>query len=350
VSQLAIFGASLVASLLIGWPLSAALNKFRILDRPKERSSHVVPTPRGGGIGIISVVIFTIVAFIVLQPNRLKFAIIIVVFLVSFVSLIDDIRGVSAVFRFLTQTIAAVILVGSFDFNILGIEFFSDKNLLSLLRVLKFSVFVFLIVGYTNAFNFMDGINGLAAMQAGVGGLAMAIVVGVSSWCWDSPAVLVLLSISGAAFGFLPHNFPNARMFMGDVGSAPLGMIFAAISIWVCCYEGYNLLVPIVIINVNFIIDTSVTLLRRIYRGDNWLEPHCEHFYQKLVRSGLSHAQVTRYAALLLTLTSLMAICIVHEKLEVQLALLTFVLVLWGVFYRLSEVRFKRRTKLNLSR
>jgi UDP-N-acetylmuramyl pentapeptide phosphotransferase/UDP-N-acetylglucosamine-1-phosphate transferase len=206
---------------------------------------------------------------------------------------------------------------------------------------------VFWIVGYTNAFNFMDGINGIAGIQAGVGALAMAAVAGVGIGRWDSAPVLISLAVSGAALGFLPHNFPKARMFMGDVGSAPLGMLLGFLVLWICNEHGFQLFIPLAMIHTNFILDTSVTLVRRIARGDRWLDSHREHFYQRLVRSGFSHTAVTSWEGFLLSIASIISILVARSSTTVQLVTLTYVILMWGSFFAIVEYRFWKTNQIN---
>ena len=194
-------------------------------------------------------------------------------------------RGLSAALRFVTHIVGALVLIWGLGFTISVGPIAILVEQLKLPFPLILLLMVFWIVGYTNAFNFMDGINGIAGTQAGVGAFAMAAIAGVSIGRWDSAPIMVSLVVSGAALGFLPHNFPRARMFMGDVGSAPLGMLLSFLVLWICREHSFKLFIPLAMIHANFILDTSVTLLRRIARGDRWLDSHREHFYQRLVRA-----------------------------------------------------------------
>jgi UDP-N-acetylmuramyl pentapeptide phosphotransferase/UDP-N-acetylglucosamine-1-phosphate transferase len=148
-------------------------------------------------------------------------------------------------------------------------------------------------VGYTNAFNFMDGINGISGMQAIISGSGVAIMAVLVDQAELHSIALAAALVAGSAVGFLPHNFPRARVFMGDVGSVPIGFVTAGLGVVFAFKAGFWLLLPLVLLHSNYILDTSITLLRRIARGEKWYLPHREHFYQRLIRSGFSHSFVT---------------------------------------------------------
>jgi UDP-N-acetylmuramyl pentapeptide phosphotransferase/UDP-N-acetylglucosamine-1-phosphate transferase len=170
----------------------------------------------------------------------------------------------------------------------------------------------------------------------------MAAVAGVSLGRWDSAPIVVSLAVSGAALGFLPYNFPKARMFMGDVGSAPLGMLLSFLVLWICREQSFKLFIPLAMIHANFILDTSVTLLRRIARGDRWLDSHREHFYQRLVRAGFSHTAVTILEGFLLIIVSIISVFVARSSTTVQVGALMIVILIWGVFFSIAECIFRR--------
>jgi UDP-N-acetylmuramyl pentapeptide phosphotransferase/UDP-N-acetylglucosamine-1-phosphate transferase len=194
------------------------------------------------------------------------------------VSFWDDLRSLSWKLRFGTHAVVSV----AFLYTLArqgGVEGLSVPLASGLVIVL--SLF---LAGYANAFNIMDGVNGVAATQAVITGLgSVAVVVGVPL----SHLALVLAAIvAGAAAGFLTHNFPRARTFMGDVGSVPLGFGLAAISVWIVTDHSWWLLVPLGCLRAKFILDTIITVVRRILRGDAFHHAHREHFYPRLIRAG----------------------------------------------------------------
>lgn len=342
------FGGPLLASLLLGWPICVVLQRLRILDQPNQRSSHVAPTPRGGGIAILLVIIATSLWMGRAHQDHLLWIAPLVTVWVGMISLVDDVRGLSAGVRFATHIGGALVLIWGLGFTISVGPMAVLAEQLQLPLPLIILLMMLWLVGYTNAFNFMDGINGIAGTQAGVSAFAMAAVAGVSIGRWDSVPVMVSLAVSGAALGFLPHNFPKARMFMGDVGSAPLGMLLSFLVLWICREHSFKLFIPLAMIHANFILDTSVTLLRRIARGDRWLDSHREHFYQRLVRAGLSHTAVTSWEGLLLVIASIISVLVARSSTTVQLGALVTVILIWGVFFSIAEYIFRKfNQKLN---
>ena len=332
----------LFASLLLGWPICAALQRLRILDQPNQRSSHVASTPRGGGIAILLVIVAASLWMSRAHQDRLMWIAPLVAVLVGIVSLVDDVRGLSAGVRFGTHIAGVLVLIWGLGFTTTIGPMAILVEQLQLPFPLIMLLMVLWIVGYTNAFNFMDGINGIAGIQAGVGALAMAAVAGVGIGRWDSAPVLISLAVSGAGLGFLPHNFPKARMFMGDVGSAPLGMLLGFLVLWICNEHGFQLFIPLAMIHTNFILDTSITLVRRIARGDRWLDSHREHFYQRLVRSGFSHTAVTSWEGFLLVIASIISVLVARSSTTVQLGALVTVIMIWGVFFSIAECIFRK--------
>jgi UDP-N-acetylmuramyl pentapeptide phosphotransferase/UDP-N-acetylglucosamine-1-phosphate transferase len=336
------FAVPLLASLLLGWPVCAVLQRLRILDQPNQRSSHVAPTPRGGGIAILLVIVAASFWMRRAYQDHLMWLAPLVAVWVGLISWVDDVRGLSAAVRFVTHIVGALVLIWGLGFTILVGPIAILVEQLKLPFPLILLLMVFWIVGYTNAFNFMDGINGIAGTQAGVGAFAMAAVAGVSIGRWDSAPIMVSLAVSGAALGFLPHNFPKARMFMGDVGSAPLGMLLSFLVLWICREHSFKLFIPLAMIHANFILDTAVTLLRRITRGDRWLDSHREHFYQRLVRAGLSHTAVTSWEGFLLVIVSIISVLVARSSTTVQLGALVTVILIWGVFFSIAECIFRK--------
>jgi UDP-N-acetylmuramyl pentapeptide phosphotransferase/UDP-N-acetylglucosamine-1-phosphate transferase len=340
-STASLFLLCLAVSTVVGFPLRQALDHFRILDQPNQRSSHTAPTARGGGIGILAAITAGAAWMSVRSLDPLVWITLAVAFGVAVVSLIDDVRGLSAAVRFGTHLMAGVILLASGGFwEGTGLRAVSEA-LPGVPPRLLLPILLLVIVGYTNAFNFMDGINGIAGMQAGITAMATGIIGGMGGH-WTEPAVLLSFAVSAASFGFLPHNFPRARMFMGDVGSAPLGMLLAFLALWVCRDRGFHLAIPLAVLHANFVLDTVITLTRRILRGDNWLQPHREHFYQRLIRAGKSHPFVTGVECLLLVACSIAAILTAREGLAARMFSSGVILLVWLGFFVYAERLFKR--------
>lgn len=280
-----------------------AARRAAIIDVPNERSSHSVPTPRGGGLAIVAVLSAVLFLMLFSVDAAEGFFVILAwllagVFLAAF-SFVDDVRPVSALIRLPLQALtAAAVLwtVGGWPvLEIPGMPVVAWGALGWLLLLLW-------IVGLANVYNFMDGIDGIAGTQAVVAGLGWALA---GHWVGDSALLWLGLAISGAAGGFLLLNWAPAKIFMGDVGSAFAGFAFAvfpllahhrnpeiSLTVWLACA---------VLFVWPFLFDGAYTLLHRLYRRENILQAHRSHLYQRLVICGLRHPPVTLlYGALAL--------------------------------------------------
>jgi UDP-N-acetylmuramyl pentapeptide phosphotransferase/UDP-N-acetylglucosamine-1-phosphate transferase len=251
----------------------------------------------------------------------------------ALVSFIDDLRSLPASLRFGCHAIGSVLALAS-----LGVG--SWMGVAAVPGIGLMLGFVWL-VGHTNAFNFMDGINGLAAGQACLTSLAMVAVAlsgGVPSGHW---AIGLAVAVAGVTAGFLPHNFPRARMFMGDVGSAPLGYLLGVLVLALADASEGRVLIPLVLLHSNFVLDTSITLLRRALRGEAWHKPHREHFYQRLIRAGYSHAYVTGLEMGLQLLVAAMAIYWTRMPAGWRAWVPALVVLLWTGFFVYAEREFR---------
>ncbi len=280
------------AGLLVSVGLIAAARDWAqrraILDRPNNRSLHTRPTPRGGGIGIVVPVLLTFVVLGATNPtDRAMVAWVAGVGLVvAAVGLLDDIRGLPALVRLMTQVFAAILVtVGLGHWHA-----FVWPGLWSLdLGWLGFPLTVVLVVGLTNAYNFMDGIDGIAGTQGAVAGLGW---IGLG-YALEDPLVAATGAVLATAnVGFLIFNWPPASIFMGDVGSSFLGFTLAALTLPMAQRSPAAATAGILFV-WPFVFDASLTLLRRVRRRENVLHAHRSHLYQRLVLTGLSHRSMT---------------------------------------------------------
>ena len=260
-----IFGLAWVVSAILVRLIRAWAEHQAILDHPNERSSHTAPTPRGGGIAIV---LLTLAGSAFWMTPR--FAIVAVAAMViAIVSWIDDLRHLPPALRLGVQILAALPVATLFT------------------PIVWAPLALVWIVGLTNAYNFMDGIDGIAGGQAVVAGLA---------WAWfgmatQQPLIAAIgLLIAGSSAGFLMHNWQPARIFMGDVGSAFLGFTFASLA--VMAWPNLRLVAAGVLVVWPFVADASFTFLRRALRRERVMEAHKSHIYQRLHQRGLSHAAV----------------------------------------------------------
>ena len=269
---IAFVGTILLCPITIFW-----LRRHDIIDRPKDRSSHASPTLRGGGV---APALASLLALILVSraDESQELGLLCFAFGCGVVGLIEDVHGLKALVRLGLQTIIATIAAA-----ILLDKLFGGAG--SLLSVFIASIW---LVGFTNVFNFMDGINGISSVQIIFAGSYWALV---GAWQHQSSLQLLGAIVAAAALAFLPYNFPRPHVFLGDVGSYFFGAWLASLVVY-GVHAGLRpelVLAPLSI----YLVDTSYTLLRRVMAGESPLEPHRQHIYQQLVQSGRSHTQVT---------------------------------------------------------
>lgn len=274
-----LFAVSLGLSYSIRWYAF----KKSILDIPNERSSHTVATPRGGGLAIVLSFFLGVFFFHENIENRLFYALLCVLPIVI-ISLIDDIITLSSTLR---ATVQSLSIIGALTFlgGVNSIDFILFRLEGSWLNIFAFISMFWL----TNLYNFLDGIDGYAGSQAITAGLGLYLL-------FSNPLGLVLVVSS---LGFLMFNWHKASLFMGDVGSASLGFIFA-VFIFFDTSNG-SILVWFILLSL-FCFDATVTLLRRFINKEKLTQAHKKHAYQRLVRSGYSHAKVVIFSLLFNTL------------------------------------------------
>jgi UDP-N-acetylmuramyl pentapeptide phosphotransferase/UDP-N-acetylglucosamine-1-phosphate transferase len=250
-----------------------------LLDHPNDRSSHVTPTPKGGGLAIM-ITFYSALTYLYLQTQvdaKLFFALLSAL-PVIIISLIDDIYPLSAKIRFSVQLVsaaAAVYFLGGVD-SINFVLFSLDGIWLNLIALLG-------IIWMTNLYNFLDGIDGYAGSETLFVGLAAYLLFGSET----------ALLIAVATAGFLLFNWHKASIFMGDVGSAPLGFIFAILMLYDAStphFLGWLMLLSL------FWFDATLTLIRRAKRGEKLAQAHKKHAYQRLNQAGLAHDKVVLLA------------------------------------------------------
>ena len=292
IDALGLFEVALLAgTAVLSWMATGiALHYLRrnaILDHPNERSSHKIPTPRGGGWGIMLTLLpaMALIGWIVGHFDHVLPATAGAIGLMA-ISWMDDRRSRSAKLRFGMQ-IAAVAIglmalpAGSLVFQ--GwLPFWLDRIVAAVCWL-----------WFINLFNFMDGIDGLAGSEATSIGIGLAVVAVVAGLGFVP--LWLALAASGAALGFLVWNWHPARVFMGDVGSVPLGFLLGWLLLGTAAAGQWPaaLLIPLY-----FLADATLTLLRRLIAGKRIWQPHREHIYQRAVQAGRSHAAVVRWVLL----------------------------------------------------
>jgi UDP-N-acetylmuramyl pentapeptide phosphotransferase/UDP-N-acetylglucosamine-1-phosphate transferase len=267
----------------------AYAHRRRLFDHPGQRRSHRVPTPRGGGIGIVAGLLFAtaVLAPVVPAPVRaLAWSVFAAVAIVGTVGWIDDHRSLPARVRLLAQA-AAVALVFAALAAGLGVQGLAGWLLLACAAALP----ALLLLWSINLHNFMDGIDGLLALQAL---FVLGVLSALSAQAGHLAQAAVLVTFALAVAGFAPFNFPRARIFMGDVGSGVVGLAIGLAIAWQVATPGIAAASGFVLCSA-FATDATCTLLSRMLLGRRWYSAHREHLYQWLVRCGHSHARVVAY-------------------------------------------------------
>jgi UDP-N-acetylmuramyl pentapeptide phosphotransferase/UDP-N-acetylglucosamine-1-phosphate transferase len=249
--------------------------RHALIDQPGERRSHDTPTPRGGGIAIVAALLVALAWLALSDPAGplLYAAIGAGLLLVAGVGWIDDHRSLSPWLRLATHAVAAaglswaVIMAGG--------------------GLLAASLAFVLVLSLVNIWNFMDGIDGLAASQAGLAALGYALFAG------SGPVMWLGLALLAACAGFLPFNLPRARIFLGDVGSGTLGFALAALLSMLLLEPDWDRAPVLALPLCAFVIDATLTLGARMVRGDRWWMPHTQHAYQRWTRRNGRHGLAT---------------------------------------------------------
>ncbi|MEY4166346.1 MAG: Undecaprenyl-phosphate N-acetylglucosaminyl 1-phosphate transferase [Acidobacteriota bacterium] len=337
-----IFILAAVISGLVTGRLVGATGWLRAIDYPNQRSSHVRPTPRSGGLGIVtSFVLLLPLLWIMLLPEAtnwrfaLRFGLALFGYIViAIVGLIDDMRSIHPLTKYLGQLVAALIAIWSgVTFLFLDLPFIGrlDLGLTGRLAGLIGALLTVLwLTGFSNLFNFMDGIDGLAGGSAVIYGLALAFVCSLTDHRLPAAGLLVL---AAACLGFLVHNFPPARIFMGDVGSLFIGYTLAAFTVLITNSGVRPVPFPAaLLIFAPFLFDPILTLILRWRRGERLHEAHRRHLYQRLVTAGQTHRRVTlTYYALNLIFAGL-ALCYLPGTDRMRVFLLAGGLTILGGF------------------
>lgn len=268
-----------------------ALRRWGALDRPNERSSHSAPTPRGGGLAVAAGIAAGVAVLVVLRrpwPESVVagaggFAL---------VGLVEDLRGVPVFVRLASQGgfgVAVAVWLGG------GWKIPAPWAPVALGAVALW------LVAYVNAFNFMDGINGISIAQVVVAAVAWVVLGSVE----DVRALVVLGALAlGGAVGFAPFNALHARAFLGDIGSYGLGALLAGGAV-IGLRAG---LAPEAVLGplLPYLADTSTTIIRRVRAGEEWYRPHRSHAYQRLVGLGWSHLRTAGFVAAVMAASALL--------------------------------------------
>ena len=278
------FVAFLASYFLVGG-YAVWARKRQILDIPNERSSHIRPTPRGGGIAIVLVTLLGAAGWKLMQPSQSwtgfrYYAI--GALMIALVSWMDDLRPLPSLVRFMVHSIgAATVIAGIGYWTKIAVPF---RGPLDLGPIGIIVTFVW-IVGLTNAYNFMDGSDAIAGVQAVIAGAGWSYV-GIA--CGQNMLSVLGILVAASSIGFLRHNYSPARIFMGDAGSAFFGYTFAVLPL--ICFRTDSGKVGALFVGLllvwPFVFDAVFTFSRRLIRGENVFRAHRSHLYQRLMKAG----------------------------------------------------------------
>lgn len=325
--QLTLDAGLVIWSFSFAWWMTQQLalpgSRLAVLDLPNERSMHARPIPRGGGLAVIATggLAMLITGWRYgfhpgwLWPSAGLTAVLVV-------SYLDDRHTLRNSPRFIVHCLAAAAAVyGGLTLpSVLlpGIDLALPPLLLAALSGLY-------IVWMINMYNFMDGVDGFCGGMSvlGFGGLALLASL-QGAW----PFALICLLVAAAAGGFLVHNFPPAKIFMGDSGSSTLGGAAAVLSLWADRHAGIPLWLSLLVFSP-FVVDATITIIRRMLLRERFWEPHRSHYYQKLVGMGWSHRRTV------LSEYALMAACVASAVLALRANALHQALMLasWLLIY-----------------
>jgi len=272
------------------------------LDKPNERSLHITPVPRLGGLAIIGGVLIGVLLLSFEYSLTDKFIFVLCGgLIIGFISFLDDVYTLSSLIRIIVQLVGALFIVYSgLILDMLELPWLTFQ----LPAALSVLVTVVYILWMVNLYNFMDGIDGLAGGMAVIG-FATFAVIGISEN--DLIFALSSLLVSVSSLGFLVWNYPPARIFMGDTGSSVLGYLVAVFGLW-----AHNAgVVPIwisAVIFSPFIVDATLTLLWRMMRREQFWSAHKSHCYQLIAESGMNRKRLVNSEYVLMLFCAIIAL------------------------------------------
>lgn len=309
--------SAFITRLLIGF-----LRRRGVIDIPNERSSHQIPTPRGGGLAIIITFLLASLALIYFRPIEqlpgLMFWLGLI--LIAITSLLDDRLNLPVYLRFVLHLLAATLVaVESGGFQNFPLPAPYNFNL----GVFNFPLTIFWILAVLNIYNFLDGIDGYAAVQGLVAciGIALLNPMGIN--------FELALLLAAAIAGFLLFNWHPAKIFMGDIGSASLGFIFASWPFYLVNVPTNTAVFSVGIFLWFFLADGAFTIVRRLLKGEKIWVAHRTHIYQRLVIKGYSHARVTTFIMLPGLFTTFFHLYLYHYHIDYLLWSLAAGLILF---------------------
>jgi len=334
--------------------ISASINLIlikctKVLDIPNKRSSHTIPTPSIGGVAIVftfflSMLILYFWDHQTMITEKYFIGFTFASLLIAGMSLYDDLKKKAFYIRLSAHVLGTVVVI-SFGIIINQINFPPYFSFLTdnSLEIISYIITFCWIIGMTNAYNFMDGINGMAGGNAIIAALFFCFI----SFNQGSHfTYIVSYTIAAGVLGFLIFNFPRGKIFMGDVGSTFLGFTFATISIIASLYDSaHTSLLIIPLLFFHFIYDTFFTFMRRLFKGENVFQAHRTHLYQLFNQLGYNQITVTIFYYLIAIMQGFGTIWMI--KIHGPQRLLVFIpFLIFQIFYSIIIISFSKKKRL----
>jgi UDP-GlcNAc:undecaprenyl-phosphate GlcNAc-1-phosphate transferase len=338
-----LFGICLtLVSASICWVM---IKRVRILDKPNERSSHEIPTPTSGGIAIVVTFLIGVIALYgfaeeTMIEGNYFLGFVFSSVLIAGISFYDDMIRRPFILKLVGHVVAAIMVM---SFGLVMNEFSVPWLVKIHLGPTGYLVTFFWIIGLTNAYNFMDGIDGLAGGTAVITGFFFCLI----SFSQGSIFVYIICyTLIAGSFGFLLFNFPRSRLFMGDVGSTFLGFVFATLAIIAALYDhSHTSLFVMPLLLFHFIYDTFYTFIRRLVFRENVFTGHKTHLYQLFNQLGHSHTAVSGFYFAVSIAQGVGAYLMIHIPNETRLFVFIPFLI-FQIIYNVVVVRKAKNAKL----
>lgn len=335
---------AIIISCLLSYFFSLFLVKstprYKIFDKFKDRNSEGKKIPRIGGIAVVLSFLISLLLTRLIYAGLFKDTgenirysfLIIAIFIIFIMGIYDDIKGADAVKKILFQVVVAIIIfIGGFKIAEISIPFIGGKSLG--FNIFSFLITILWVVGITNAVNIIDGINGLAVGISFFAALSLGVLALLSSQYQMAAFIAVLL---GSIIGFYPHNFPRAKIYLGDSGSLTIGFILAALSMTTTHRKislAAALTIPLIILFLP-ILETFVTIIRRISKKQNIFQADRDHLHYRFLKKGFSETKTTLILILISAVFSLSGI--LFNFIRPSLKLLLFAAIFLICFFLLK--------------
>lgn len=327
-------------------------NKKGILDNPNKdnRRVHKVPTPRIGGIAIVSAILISVLTmwgislFIDINLDNKVIGYVIGAIIIGIMGFVDDIKSLKPLYKFMFQLVAGAVIY-MFDISIVGIKIpFLHTQFIDF-GILAFPVTLIWVLGITNSVNLIDGLDGLAAGISSISAISLLFIFMITGASVE--VVVITLALVGATLGFLPYNFNPAKTFMGDTGSNFLGYTLATVSIMGMA-KGYTILaivIPLIILGVP-VFDMLFAIVRRLARHQKLTTPDKDHIHHRLLRKGFSQRQAVLILYTITSILGILSVTIISGKLKQGIMSIVIVIIAWVGGYIYNDFKMRKHNIL----